>query len=245
MRADSLGFFWRDEPAVAKVKLEKPKRTAPEPTWLKPDYLPGLQDVINFKPNLMTDEELISACNAGEPLVFDVESYANYFLVAFESVVTGKVFYFEMESGGSLECQKLRWVLENFTVIGFNSKNYDVPILALACAGKSVEDVKRATNMVIAEGLRPSDVLKQFKVKPLNRINHVDLIDVAPLKGSLKTYGARMHVEKLQDLPFHPEAILTRPQITITRVYCINDLCQTAMLYEALKTSAGFARLYE
>jgi hypothetical protein len=61
------------------------------------------------------------------------------------------------------------------------------------------------------------------------------LIEVAPLQASLKIYGGRLHVPKMQDLPFEPETILSPEQMAIVRWYNINDLTQTAFLYHALQ----------
>lgn len=235
MRKDSLGLFWQDEPAKAREKVEKPKRTPPAPTWLSPDYLPGLEQARNACIRVMNDEEMVAAAYNRERLIFDVESYINYFLVAFTSLATGHVIYFEMEKDGFIDARRLQWVLQSFTIVGFNSYSYDMVILALAVAGKSTKDMKWATNLIIQQGYRPRDILKEFGVKALEKVDHIDLIEVAPLRGSLKIYGGRLHVPTMQDLPFHPEAVLSPDQIVITRWYCVNDLTQTAMLHESLK----------
>ena len=234
MRKDSLGLFWQDEPPKPKQKVDKPKRTPPVPTWLAPDYLPGLEQARNTPIHMMTDQEMMAAAYNRERLVFDVESYINYFLVAFTSLQTGKAICFEMESGGRLDTPRLQWVLQSFTIVGFNSYSYDMVILALAVAGKSTEQMKHATNLIIQQGYRPRDVLKEFHVKALQKVDHIDIIEVAPLHGSLKIYGGRLHVPTMQDLPFHPEATLSPDQILITRWYCVNDLVQTAMLHNSL-----------
>ena len=54
------------------------------------------------------------------------------------------------------------------------------------------------------------------------------------MDGSLKLYSARLHCKKMQDLPFHPDTILSEDQITITRYYCCNDLVNTSLCYNAL-----------
>ena len=78
-------------------------------------------------------------------------------------------------------------------------------------------------------------VLRGQKVQPL-QIDHIDLMEVAPLKASLKIYGGRLHVPKMQELPFHPDLVLTPDQITCVRWYCINsDLTATAFLYMELE----------
>jgi len=51
----------------------------------------------------------------------------------------------------------------------------------------------------------------------------------------LKIYAGRLHAKKMQDLPFHPDTILSEDQITIVRWYCVNDTFNTKLLRECLK----------
>jgi len=233
-RADMAGFFWNDTPPPKPPKLEKPKRTPPSRTWESPDYLPGLAEAVAFNVQRLEDWELHPAAARRERFIFDIECYVNYFLIAFTSLVTGKVIYFERTRTSDFDTGKLKWIVDNFCLVGFNSWNYDLPILALALAGKTCAQLKQATNDIIVNGTRPSDVLRGFKVKGI-RPNHIDLIEVAPLRASLKIYGGRLHAPRMQDLPFHPEVLLTPDQIAIVRWYCVNDLTNTAILHESLK----------
>lgn len=233
-RPDALGFFWEDHAYVKPSKAEKPKPVPPEPVWLRPDYLPGLDIALLFPVAKFTDAELVAACVAREPLVYDIECYENYFLIAFRSIVSGKVIYFELTPTHPLHIAKLKWIVDNFLLIDFNGNSYDVPILSMALAGKTNMQMKGATYDIIVNGSRPSDVLRSFKVKGL-KINHIDLIEVAPLRASLKIYGGRLHAPKMQDLPFHPDTLLNSNQMAIVRWYCVNDLVNTQCLHHALR----------
>lgn len=233
-RADIAGFFWNDTPPPKAPKAEKPRRTPPERTWESPDYLPGLQEAVAFRVQQFEDWELAIAVAKGERMVFDIECYVNYFLIAFTSLATGKVIYFERTTNHDFNRDKLLWMINAFCLVSFNGINYDLPILALALAGKTNAQLKAATNEIIVNGMRPSDVLRSSKVKKLN-LNHIDLIEVAPLRASLKIYGGRLHAPRMQDLPFHPETTLSPDQISIVRWYCINDLTNTAILHESVK----------
>lgn len=233
-RPDAIGFFWQDLPPVKAAKAEKPKRIPPERTWERPDYLPGLQEAREFKVELFEDWELAIASAKRERFIYDIECYENYFLVAFTSLVSGKILYFERTPNSMFNADKLLWIVNSFTLVGFNSINYDLPILSLAAAGKTNSQLKYATNELIIAGARPSDVLRSFKTKSL-KPDHIDLIEVAPLRASLKIYGGRMHTKRMQDLPFHPDTILSYDQATIVRWYCINDLRNTVALHEQLK----------
>lgn len=187
----------------------------------------------------MNDVDLAAAHRRKDRLVFDVESYWNYFIVTFMSYATGAIVYFELTGTDATlaryQQDKLNWILTHFNIVGFNSHSYDMPIVTLAAAGCSCETLKKATNEIILNGWRPGDVLRPRKVKRLKEVDHIDLIEVAPLDGSLKTYGGRLFTPRMQDLPFHPDATLTAGQIEVVRKYNTNDLVHTAFLFQSLQ----------
>jgi hypothetical protein len=211
------------------------KRTPPKPTWLEPTYLPNLAEALRFPVQFMTAEELAIARQQHQELITDVECYANYFLVVFTNLVTGKIALVEeWEGGPPLDRAKLKWLLENFTCVTFNGINYDLPMCEMAVHGLSLLKLKQASDQIILEELRGSDIRRKNKA-PAIKCDHIDLIEVAPLFASLKGYAGRMHARKMQDLPFHPATILSPEQIAIVRWYCVNDTHNTAHLRETLK----------
>lgn len=234
MRKDALGLFWRDEPVI-KIKKEKVKCTPPEPIWLRDDYLPGLAEAeVLAGVDELTDNELIHLAGKKEEFGFDIEVYRNYYLAGFKHRTNGKVVYIESTPDGYLDTDKLNWILHNFTIVGFNSAGYDVPITSMALAGLSMFDMKEASNRIIQHQEPWRDVLRSYKTKCVE-IDHIDLIEVAPLRASLKIYGGRMHARQMQDLPFHPDINLSPDQKIITRYYCIaKDLPSTMLLRETL-----------
>lgn len=235
MRKDAAGFFWDDTPPPKPPKAEKAKRIPPDPTWLDPSYLPGLEEARLFPVHVMSIAELSMAAANREELIVDVESYYNYFLVCFTSVQTGNVFYLEAIAGVSkLDCNLLLWILMNFVTIGFNSLSYDMPVLYIAADGAEPLVLWAATKQIIQEEMRGGDVVRQHRAKVL-KCDHIDLIEVAPLQASLKTYAGRLHAPKMQDLPFAPGSTLSDDQITIVRWYCVNDITNTAFLRECLR----------
>lgn len=235
MRRDSIGFFWQDIPESKPEKVEKVKRQPPERTWERPDYLPHLTVAMAFEPDFFTDVELVRAAALKETLTFDCEVYPNYFLAAFKSLESHKVLCFESYPGHPIDCAKLRWVLQNFRTIGFNSLHFDMPIISLAVANRTTQVIKAAADMIIQQNMRGFDVLKQFKAKYITGCDHIDLIEVAPLFSSLKIYGGRMHAERMQDLPFSIDTELSSEQAVIVRWYCVNDLDTTELLYRKLE----------
>lgn len=226
-RPDACGLFWTDKP-----KPPPHKATPPPRTWEEPDYLPYLNEARQFNVSLFTTEELIAAHSRHEILVADVEIYMNYFLAAFTSLSSGKVIYFESPN---FNRDQLSWMLHSFKIVTFNGNSFDLPILALAIAGLPTEALKHASGQIINEQAKPWLVLRNHKVEPL-RIDHIDLIEVAPLTASLKIYGGRLHVPKMQELPFKHDLVLSHDQIAVVRWYCINsDLTSTAFLFMELE----------
>lgn len=241
MRDDAVGFFWDDTPPPKPPKAEKEKRTPPEATWLAPDYLPGLEEALAFPVHVMTDQELAQAHADSQELVLDVESYPDYFLAMFTSMTTGWVSYVECVDYQPLTrdaTMRLGWLLANLRTSGFNSLNYDNAMCALALAGLHTGQLWECTEEIIGRGARPSDVLKARKVKRLS-LNHIDLIEVAPLDASLKTYAGRLHAHKLQDLPFVPGTVLGPQRRAIVRWYCVNDTYNTAHLRQHQQEHIG------
>jgi len=212
-----------------KPKKQNQQIIIPNRTWEENDYLPNLDEAQSYRYNLWDsfyqpfDEEL----------VFDIEIYGNYFLIFFVGYRTGKCYYFEKYDDYELDFTLLNWFVTNHTLISFNGIKFDSVILAMALHGKSFSELWRATEMLILEESRPYQVLKHFKVKQLD-LDHIDLIEVAKGKASLKQYAARLGCPNIQDLPFKAGIDLNHDQISIVRRYCLNDCESTAYLYNFL-----------
>lgn len=236
MRNDVFGFFWDDIPPE-KVKKEKEKRTPPERHWERPDYLPGLLAAYQFAPNLFTPQTLWEEAIAGNELTYDVECYPNYFLVAFKSLTTGRVLMIESYCDSGLDLNLLRWVMETFKIVSFNGIWYDEPIINVAMTGASCATLSQITYEIIVLQTPSWQILRRLKIKKTDRLklNHVDLIEVCPLQGGLKAYSGRLHCKKMQDLPFVPGTNLSPQQAMIVRLYCVNDLDNTALLRNELR----------
>lgn len=178
---------------------------------------------------VMSDQEILDG--AGGTLVVDTESYPNYFLIAFKDLKTGKVIIFENDTISNN--RKLCWIMQSYRTVGFNSNKYDIPLIWMYQNGANVSALKEASNRLIFNGLFPQALQTEFNFK-IYKTNHIDLIEVCPLTGSLKLYGARLHSKRIQELPFPHDQDLTNEQIAIVRDYCINDLGVTELLFDNL-----------
>lgn len=194
----------------------------------------------------MSRDELL-ALPVGSPMVYDVETYPNFWFVAFKSLLNNKFVVFEQSPDCELDRTALQFIMWRFCLVGFNSRIYDLPIVTYACAGNTCETIYHASMRLINESMPPFIFEKEYEVKIPN-VNHVDLIEVAPLQASLKTYSGRLHCRRMQDLPFSPYENLTRDEAEIVRLYCCNDLDNTQLLalhlYDAIKLREELGREY-
>ncbi|UUV44538.1 DNA polymerase [Rhodobacter phage RcMotherGoose] len=183
----------------------------------------------------MTDEELAQT-PTGSVFVFDIECYKNFFYIAFKCIITGKVVDFEISPDCNMNRDKLRFMLWRYCFVGFNSKKYDIYMLLRALNDPQVtnEQLKEMSNDIIQNELFGFAVEKKYKIDVPN-VNHIDLIEVAPLSASLKAYGARLHSKRLQDLPFPEWQILTYDEAQFVKNYCVNDLDVTELMLIELR----------
>jgi hypothetical protein len=184
-----------------------------------------------FEP--FTDDDLLA--EQGGTLLFDTECYENYWLIAFKSYKSKKVIYFELDEDNTPDYQKLAWILCHFLIVGFNSKNYDLLVTTLAMRKEPCSILKQATRDIIEKNFYVSDFEKAYNVTYPSFLDHIDLIEVAPLQASLKLYAGRLHTKRMQEMNIDPDKVLTTEEKKIVRFYCINDLDLTFDLFHELK----------
>jgi len=168
------------------------------------------------------------------PMFLDVECYPNYFLVMFKSLSGRTLKYFEAYPGKELDVASVTKIMFNNATVGFNSRNYDIPMISLAAKGVSTAELKAASDYIIVKEAKPWDFERTQKVKLL-KVDHIDLKEPAPgVMVSLKLYGGRMHSRNLQDLPIPPDSMISPDDRGRLRTYCENDLDTTIDLYKSI-----------
>lgn len=166
--------------------------------------------------------------------VIDTEVYKDYFLLSMLRLDDGKIRHFEFHADSKLDVNKITALFRTETVISFNGNNYDIPIISAAIAGYTNQQIKDLSDSIIKSN-QPSWVVLRTHNFRLIKADHIDLIEVAPGRSSLKIYGGRMNAPKMQDLPIDPSSNISPKQRDELREYCENDLHTTALLYKALK----------
>lgn len=168
--------------------------------------------------------------------VLDIECYQNYFLIAIKSMANDKVVTFERSSWTDFDIEQLNSVLRKYTVVTFNGNRYDLLLLKGAIAGFDAAKLKVLSDDIIVNNARAWDIESKYSLPQCKYIDHIDLIDVAPGKASLKIYGGRLHSKRMQDLPIEPNAIIKQDERELLTNYCINDLDTTIDLFKRLSS---------
>ena len=179
----------------------------------------------------------VEAIPVGSMFVFDLECYHNFFYVAFKCLSNGRYIAFEQSPDCTLDIDRLRLMLWRYCIVSFSGRNYDIPMIELALTGASCAQLKEASDFIIKSPNRiTSFAFERAYSLNIPRYNHIDLVEVAPLQGSLKLYAGRMHCQRMQDLPIHADSILTANDAEVIRRYCCNDLNNTELLYRELES---------
>lgn len=193
---------------------------------LKP-YKPRALRPIDY----MTEAEFNSRSDGN--YIVDTECYVNFWLCMFKCLDTGKVISFERSPVTMFNPMLLSRVMHERTTIGFNSINYDTPMIWLAHARQDLHELKMLSDHIIHGGGMGQYLQKDYGFI-IHRTSHIDLMNVCPTSGSLKTYAGRLHAPHLTDLPFPHDQPLTYEQAQIVKHYCVDDLDDTAIVCKNL-----------
>lgn len=192
--------------------------------------------MMNSLNNYLMLQGMTEKLDFKEEIIFDIETYPNYFIVMF--LVKGKyVFSFEMKNDVFTQYQELAFTCLNFTLVGFNSNNYDIAMLRHLLSQKATnKSLYQLSSDLVENQIRYYNLRNKYPFNDKIKIDTFDLIEPAPdpAKISLKKYAARIMCEELEDLPFAPHKSLSDFEITQLQTYCVKDLKHTFDLRQEL-----------
>ena len=166
-------------------------------------------------------------------VILDIECYINYFLISFKHLENQTIKNFELYDGHPLAKKAIARLMDKHTTISFNGYSYDLPLLTAALTGFNNTGLKNLSDSIIKSN-KPSYKICRENYIDVPKWDHIDIIDIAPGKTSLKIYGGRLNCEKMHSLPIPPDAVITPEQREQLKIYCKNDLDVTELLYRKL-----------
>lgn len=173
-------------------------------------------------------------------VIFDCEIIGKdkpVFMVGTKIVETGETKAFWYHKRGHMNALAKMLANPDYTWVGFNSENFDRPLIALAMnEAYDVHGIKDLATIIIEDRLRSWQTYKQFNIDFIE-YDHIDLFEVVPgVMISLKTYAGRIGCRTMVDLPFHHDTDLTPAQCKVLETYCLNDLGVTEALFKTQQT---------
>lgn len=172
-------------------------------------------------------------------LSLDIEVLPNYFLVGLKDIVSGEVKQFEMfgvstklETSVKKELHKIMLTSSTF---GFNSNNYDLPLIVYALEGATCKDIHSASSDIINKAQPYWMTYRNLGIEP-RPYDHFDICEPSPaVMISLKNYGSRIGSKRLQDFYLDPNTNISGNATQLLKKYNINDLDTTIDLYNSIK----------
>jgi len=148
-------------------------------------------------------------------------------------IETGKIISLRRTEDEDFDAIRARRILSKNLIVSFNGNGYDIPLISMAIGGSSCKSLKTISDKIVKAKnswavIRNADIV-------IPEWDHIDIMNVAPGKAGLKLYGGRIGAQKLQDLPYEPDKVLTPEEMNNVESYCGNDLELTKLLYENLK----------
>lgn len=166
-------------------------------------------------------------------LYLDVECYKDYFLIQFLNRY-GKVASYEKYGDSDLDKDAIKRLMKDYRTVGFNSISYDLPMIAASLEDRTCAELKALSDEIITSGKPSWAIVRKEALKIPEAWKHTDIFNVVPGMASLKIYGARIGMKKLQELPFQPDNSISPADRKVLRKYCTNDLRVTRGLHQKI-----------
>ncbi len=187
-------------------------------------------------------------------VVYDIETMINCFIICFYDIATCKrkefVIFNDDEYSSSpkellLFLRKLK--KQNYSLIGFNSINFDGQVLEYFISNfrhfKTLDDIVNGIYSFAQELINLPDDEKIKFIKPEYRLTHrnIDLFKQKHYDGkakmgtSLKWLQFSMGYHNIEEMPISHDTIITKEQIAQVVEYCWNDVMSTYEFFTKIK----------
>lgn len=168
--------------------------------------------------------------------IIDTECLHNIFLLCLQHHKTGERRSYRLPGASAEQREEVNQFLRKNHTVSFNGLNYDLPMLTAFVNGADNAELKALSDDIITSDKTRWQVLDDHAVSVSDawKAKHIDLIEIAIGKSSLKIYGGRLNCKKMQDLPLDPALPVPDDKLDLLEEYCFNDLQVTALLLDHL-----------
>lgn len=170
-------------------------------------------------------------------LHYDVECYPNITFIGFLDDSTEEFTVVNCD-GSDESVEKIKELITGATIVGYNSTNYDLPMMRACCKGLSPEDLYKVSGKLISADDDPRNKPNEVLGIDLPFLRHFDLkkitYDYKDRHKSLKEWGIELNHPTLRELPYDPHQPVTSEQVEELKRYNLNDLQITKSLHRHL-----------
>ena len=183
--------------------------------------------------------------------IYDIETYPNCFLVAFEQADAPFRYLFEIsdrrEHGAELLISFFETLKEgNCRLIGFNNLGFDYPVIHQFIKMRKANAHVMYQKAQAIFAAQDDEDRWTHQVNPTDRyLPQIDLFKIHHFDNkaratSLKALEFNMRSDSIEDLPFPPGTVLTEEQIIKLRQYNQHDVAQTKAFYHHTREMLTF-----
>ena len=183
--------------------------------------------------------------------IYDIETYPNCFLVAFEQADAPFRYLFEIsdrrEHGAELLIIFFETLKEgNCRLIGFNNLGFDYPVIHQYIKMRKANAHVMYQKAQAIFAAQDDEDRWTHQVNPTDRyLPQIDLFKIHHFDNkaratSLKALEFNMRSDSIEDLPFPPGTVLTEEQIIKLRQYNQHDVAQTKAFYHHTREMLTF-----
>jgi hypothetical protein len=173
--------------------------------------------------------------------IYDIETYPNIFTIAVKEYGTESVWFYEVstrKNDTDLIMQLLQYIEHvKGRMVGFNNLAFDYPVIHDCFLKRKASEVTNANIMAKVDYLfDPTTEFKTIRawdvVIPQVDIFKIHHFDNQAKSTSLKALELAMRMDKIQDLPFEPNTMLTDDEMTQLMIYNGHDVRATELAFE-------------
>lgn len=179
-------------------------------------------------------------------IVYDVETFCNFFCVAFQDFKSDKKWFFQISEWQD-DTEQIRNFIRSSSIvlIGYNNLFFDNIVLNyILSRSRTAEEIYNVSQIIIngqkdkaTDSLKKSynNLMKSYKYN--NDYKSIDLMRLKASKAlrvSLKQMQVSMKWPRVQDLPKHHSELVSKEEIDIIRDYNFNDTGSTKELCKKL-----------
>jgi len=176
-------------------------------------------------------------------IIYDIETYPNFFCIGLKHIETGKKWYFEISHRRNdiqsfVKCLSILSE-QDCRMVGFNNIGFDYPVIHFIYKNANVgigakEIYEKAMSIINSHGQAKFKhvIFENNHIVPQIDLFKIHHFDNKAKSTSLKVLEFNMRMDTIEDLPYKPGTILTESEMDDIANYMWHDIKATELFYK-------------